>query len=135
MCEQLPAITSLDISNCGTVTDEGLAAAVSSLPALTSLNINCCVKVTDAGVRAVSSLPALVSVNLSNCVKVTAAGVPALRNTTAAPSLHIESISLCRGRTAGAATPPAGTHTSKGWVSFRHQTSKYAATQTLTLCA
>jgi hypothetical protein len=28
MCERLPAITSLDISNCGTVTDESLAAAV-----------------------------------------------------------------------------------------------------------
>ena len=46
MCERLPAITSLDISYCDTVTDEGLAAAVSSLPAL---NLRSCYKVTDAG--------------------------------------------------------------------------------------
>ena len=56
MCEWLPAITSLDISYCATVTDEGLAAAVSSLPALTCLNINCCVKVTAAGVPAAPSV-------------------------------------------------------------------------------
>jgi hypothetical protein len=46
MCERLPAITSLDISYCDTVTDEGLAVAVSSLPAL---NLRSCYKVTDAG--------------------------------------------------------------------------------------
>jgi hypothetical protein len=60
--------------------------ALSSLPALTSLDLTGCEEVTDEGMRALSSLPALASLDLRHCFKVTDAGVQALRNATAAPT-------------------------------------------------
>jgi hypothetical protein len=60
------------------------------MPALTSLNISYCGKVTDETLRAVSNLPAIASLNLIFCRNVTAAGVQALRDTTAAPNLVIK---------------------------------------------
>ena len=56
---------------------------------LTSIDLTNCREVKDEGLRAMSSLPALTSLTLRFCRKVTAAGVQALRSTTAAPSLHI----------------------------------------------
>ena len=89
VCSLLPALTTLDLSSCREVTDEGVRA-VSTVPALTSLNLFYCLRVTNEGVLALSSLPALTHLDLCYCDKLTAAGVQALRSTTAAPSLHIK---------------------------------------------
>jgi bacterioferritin-associated ferredoxin len=121
----LTALTSLNLTNCRQVTDDGVRAvvadeglrAVSCLRALTSLNLYHCDKVTDVGVRAVvssctaikslnlvtnealravRSLPALTFLDLRGCGNVSAAGVQTLRSTTAALSLHIEWVKVTR---------------------------------------
>jgi hypothetical protein len=51
---------------------------VSSCTALTSLNLSYCHRVTDEGVHAMSSLPALTSLHLTHFDKVTDEGVRAV---------------------------------------------------------
>jgi hypothetical protein len=48
----LTALTSLDLDECRTVTDEGMRALLAPLTALTSLNLSGCSRVTDEGWRA-----------------------------------------------------------------------------------
>jgi len=63
--------------------------AVSGLTALTSLNLFNCYTITNEGVLTLSSLSALTHLDLRRCNKTTAAGVHALRSSTTAPSLRI----------------------------------------------
>lgn len=95
-CVTLPlSFTSLPLAL--QVTDVGLRAVSQSLPLLTSLNLTYCVNVTDEGMRAVAELSALVTLNLMQCFKITDEG---LRNIRALPSLTTLSVRLCRKVTA-----------------------------------
>jgi hypothetical protein len=76
------------------LTDEALRA-VSNLPAITSLDLTCCRSVTDEGVRA-SFLRSSPSCNLRRCPKVTAAGVQALDRIH--PHLDITYVPVRTGR-------------------------------------
>ena len=72
-CTQL---TSLDLSGCRLVTDEGLRAVAAACTQLTSLNLSCCYLVTDEGLRAVAAAcTQLTLLELYYCSRVTEAGV------------------------------------------------------------
>jgi hypothetical protein len=111
----LTALTSLDLDDCRTVTDEGLRALLAPLTALTSLDLSGCYRVTgegwrallpplttlislhlyscevsDEGVRALASLTGLTSLCLSGCSMVTKEGWRALAPLTALTTLNLE---------------------------------------------
>ena len=89
---RFPAIISLKIKvprgKRAALTDEGMRA-VSSLPALTSLDLTDCDKVSNAGMRAVSNCSALTSLDLTRCFKVTVEGMRAVSSLPALKSLNL----------------------------------------------
>jgi bacterioferritin-associated ferredoxin len=88
----LTGLTSLDLSGCVQVTDEGLRAALAPLARLTSLNLAYCSGLTDKGVRALlPPFTTLTSLNLADCCGVTNEGVKALGSLTALTSLNLAS--------------------------------------------
>jgi hypothetical protein len=74
IAESLQSITILDLSSCGRVTDDGVAA-VGGLSTLTVLNLSHCTRLTDLGVRRIARLRGLQSLSLSGCVRVTSASL------------------------------------------------------------
>ena len=75
-CTQL---TSLDLSSCWAVTDEGLHVVAATCWQLTSLDLHNCKGVTDEGVCAVvEACPQLTSLDLCACKKVTDEGLRAV---------------------------------------------------------
>ena len=72
-------ITSLNLTECDSVTDTGLEAIAAGYPALTSLNLTECDSVTDKGLEAiVSGCPALTSLDLTECDSVIDTGLEAI---------------------------------------------------------
>lgn len=79
----------LDLSNCTTVTDEGVRA-LSPLSSLKSLSLANCEEVTDEGVRAIAfSHAALTRLNLANCKAITTDGLRALATLTTLGKLDL----------------------------------------------
>jgi hypothetical protein len=81
----LPSITSLSLTNCRTVTREGLRAGGS----ITALDLSDCRHLTNEGLQAVSSLTLLTALNLSYCDLVTDCGMRAESNLPALTKLNI----------------------------------------------
>ena len=61
------SLTSLSLSNCKLITDEGVLSSLSNLSALTTLCFNDCRSITDFGMQFLSSLTNLTSLDLSKC--------------------------------------------------------------------
>jgi hypothetical protein len=61
------SLTSLSLSNCKLITDEGVLSSLSNLSALTTLGFNDCRSITDLGMQFLSSLTNLTSLDLSKC--------------------------------------------------------------------
>jgi hypothetical protein len=61
------SLTSLSLSNCKLITDEGVLSSLSNLSALTTLGFNDCRSITDLGMQFLSSLNNLTSLDLSKC--------------------------------------------------------------------
>lgn len=75
---RLSKLTSLDLSVCSKLTDDGLILAI-EFPSLVSLNLAMCSRITDHSLTAIASNnPLLESVNVSQCGQVTDRGVYAL---------------------------------------------------------
>eukprot|EP00193_Tetraselmis_chui_P004127 CAMPEP_0177767756 /NCGR_PEP_ID=MMETSP0491_2-20121128/9316_1 /TAXON_ID=63592 /ORGANISM="Tetraselmis chuii, Strain PLY429" /LENGTH=651 /DNA_ID=CAMNT_0019284435 /DNA_START=185 /DNA_END=2140 /DNA_ORIENTATION=- len=71
-----PWLTSLDLSDCRTVSESGLGAALPCLAAgLTSLDLSGCEGVTDSSLPFIGALPRLRSLSLSGCAAVTDVGL------------------------------------------------------------
>jgi len=66
---RLPTLTTLDLEDCGGVTDKEVLA-LSNLPGLTDLNLCACTNVTSEALRALSGLTALNTLSLSDCINV-----------------------------------------------------------------
>ena len=74
------ALTSLDVSGSGKITDAGLRE-ISKLTSLTSLDVQSCNNITDAGVADLSKLTSLTSLDVGNC-EITDAGVAEISKIT-----------------------------------------------------
>jgi hypothetical protein len=85
----LTGLTSLSLSYCRNVTDEGMMLAVSRLTKLKSLNLTWCSTIREKGLRAVCTLSGLTSLNLSYSVMVTDTGLQAVSNLTGLTSLEL----------------------------------------------
>ena len=59
------SLTSLSLSNCRLITDEGVLSSLSSFSTLTTLGFNDCRSITDLGMQFLSSLTNLTSLDLS----------------------------------------------------------------------
>jgi hypothetical protein len=86
--KQLTDLTSLNLSGCFRVTDEGVKA-LAKLTCLISLNLAYCQRVRTEGVRALSPLTAITSLNLAQCPGVSDEEVKALSPLTALTSLNL----------------------------------------------
>ena len=79
------ALNSLNLSNFTTLTNDGLQE-LASLTALTSLDLTQCGQVTD-GLQHLASLTSLTRLNLTNCFEITNNGLQALSSLTSLTSL------------------------------------------------
>ena len=96
----LPQLQFLNISGCYNITDAGIIALAKGLPQLQSLNISRCSggNITDAGIRALASgLPQLQFLNIFGCDNITDEGIRAVAS--GCPQLHSLNISYCRNIT------------------------------------
>ena len=85
----LPQLQSLDISECGKITDEGITALANECPQLQSLDISHC-DITDEGIIALlNGLPQLQFLDISEC-GFTDEGIRALANRLLINYLHLD---------------------------------------------
>ena len=81
LVQRFPAVASVEMKSVPgetlALTDQGVRALSSSPPALTSLDLSRCKRMTDQGQRAVSSVSTLRSLNLTACWSVKDQGVRA----------------------------------------------------------
>lgn len=89
LCVLPPGLESLQLSGCDNVTDAGVKALVKLLPGLTSLDLSGCGKVTDAGLEDLASLPTLSTLDLYFCDQVTDVGLNTLSRMSALTSLDL----------------------------------------------
>jgi len=80
-------LTSLDLTGCVQVLDDGLRASLAGLTTLTSLNLACCHRVSNVELRALAGLTALTSLDLSFCGQVSDDG---LRSLASLPSMSLK---------------------------------------------
>ena len=92
---RLPTLTTLDLEDCGGVTDKEVLA-LSNLPGLTDLNLYDCYSMTSEALRALSGLTALAKLDLSYCPNVT---TEVLRAVSCLTALNRLSLSHCENVT------------------------------------
>ena len=90
----LPALTSLNLTECWSVTDEAARAVSERCSALTTLHLTHCEGLTDDGVRAASSMRRLSSLSLAGCMQITDQAVLDVSGMIALTSLDLF---LCEG--------------------------------------
>ncbi len=83
-----PYIRLLNLENCKSITDAGLAP-LKGLNQLTSLNLGRCDKLTDAGLQHLRGLTQLTSLSLNGCKQLTDAGLQHLAHLTQLTSLNL----------------------------------------------
>ena len=90
---QLPALTSLVVTQCGRLTDDGIVrAAEARADSLTHLDVSYCRLLTDASLVAVAGCDHLTALHAASCPKLTAAGLGALQRL---PALAALTLSYC----------------------------------------
>lgn len=90
-----PKLLSLNLRNCSRITSRGIIALTQGCSQLLSLNLHGCEKITDAAVIALSQgCPQLSSLDLEWCIKITDAAVIALSQRC--PRLSFLNLTFCQ---------------------------------------
>jgi len=92
--KRLISLSHLDLSECSSLDDTGLAMTVTNCPRITHLYLRKCVQISDTGVRSIASYcPQLRELSLSDCPLLTDSGLISLASI--GPSLRYLSIAKC----------------------------------------